>query len=90
MGSNGAEKQHKGGVSPNPMTDLNDLGRSLPEVVSRQLVATVNATTEEFRADSARPKEWLEKIRPIGFIGKDILAIENKTTQRDRKAEPGV
>ena len=35
---------------------------------------------EKFRAaDSTRPKEWLE-IRPIGFIGKDILAIEKKIT----------
>jgi putative DNA primase/helicase len=73
------------------MTDFNDLGRALPEVVSRQLVATVNATregrtirqAEKFRAaDSTRSKEWLEieKIRPIGFIGKDILAIEKKIT----------
>jgi hypothetical protein len=73
------------------MTDFNDLGRAQPEVVSRQLVATVNATREgrtirqtaKFRAaDSTRPKEWLEieKIRPIGFIGKDILAIEKKIT----------
>jgi hypothetical protein len=70
------------------MTDFNDLGRAQPEVVSRQLVATVNATregrtirqAEKFRAaDSTRPKEWLE-IRPIGFIGKDILAIEKKIT----------
>src|SRR6516164_4625617 len=50
------------------MTDFNDLGRALPEVVSRQLVATLNATregrtireTEKLRADSTRPKEWLE------------------------------
>ena len=28
------------------MTDFNDLGRAQPEVVSRQLVATVNATRE--------------------------------------------
>ena len=38
---------------------------------------------KKFRAaDSTRPKEWLEieKIRPIGFIGKDILAIEKKIT----------
>jgi len=72
------------------MTDFNDLGRAQPEVVSRQLVATVNATregrtirdAEKLRADSTRPKEWLEieKIRPIGFIGKDILAIERKIT----------
>ena len=79
------------------MTDFNDLGRAQPEVVSRQLVATVNATregrtireAEKFRAadstrpkaaDSTRPKEWLE-IRPIGFIGKDILAIEKKITE---------
>jgi hypothetical protein len=70
------------------MTDFNDLGRALPEVVSRQLVATVNAAregrtirqAEKFRAaDSTRPKERLE-IRPIGFIGKDILAIEKKIT----------
>src|SRR6516164_3830198 len=68
------------------MTDFNDLGRSQPEVVSRQLVATVNATregrtireAEKFRtADSTRPKEWLE-IRPIGFIGKDILALRKR------------
>ena len=34
------------------------------------------------RADSTRPKEWLEieKVRPIGFIGKDILALEKKIT----------
>jgi len=53
------------------------------------LVATINATregrtirqAEKFRAaDSTRPKEWLE-IRPIGFIGKDILAIEKKITE---------
>jgi putative DNA primase/helicase len=71
------------------MTDFNDLGRAQPEVVSRHLVATVNATregrttrqAEKFRAaDSTRPKEWLE-IRPIGFIGKDILAIEKKITE---------
>ena len=31
-------------------------------------------------ADSTRPKEWLE-IRPIGFIGKDILALEKKITE---------
>ena len=70
------------------MTDFNDLGRAQPEVVSRQLVATVNATREgrtirevdKLRADSTRPKEWLE-IRPIGFIGKDILAIEKKITE---------
>jgi hypothetical protein len=70
------------------MTDFNDLGRAQPEVVSRQLVATVNATregrtireAEKLRADSTRPKEWLE-IRPIGFIGKDILAIEKKITE---------
>jgi putative DNA primase/helicase len=69
------------------MTDFNDLGRAQPEVVSRQLVATLNATregrtireAEKLRADSTRPKEWLE-IRPIGFIGKDILAIEKKIT----------
>ena len=32
------------------------------------------------QADSTRPKEWLEieKVRPIGFIGKDILALEKK------------
>ena len=73
------------------ITDFNDLGRAQPEVVSRQWVATVNATregrtirqAEEFRAaNSARPKEWLEieKTRPIGFIAKDILAIEKKIT----------
>jgi hypothetical protein len=71
------------------MTDFNDLGRAQPKVVSRQLVATVNATregrtireAEKFRAaDSTSPKEWLE-IRPIGFIGKDILAIEKKITE---------
>src|SRR5262249_42835829 len=67
------------------MTDFNDFGRAQPEVVSRQLVAIVNATregrtireAEKFpAADSTRPKEWLEieKVRPIGFIGKDILA----------------
>src|SRR6516165_5516062 len=30
-----------------------------------------------------RPKEWLEieKVRPIGFIGKDILALEKKITE---------
>ena len=71
------------------MTDFNDLGRAQPEVASRQLVATVNATreggtirkAEKFRAsDSTRPKKWLEieKVRPIGFIGKDILALEKK------------
>ena len=60
--------------------------------MSRQLVATVNATregrtirqAEKFQAaDSTRPKEWLEieKLRPIGFIGKDILAIEKKITE---------
>ena len=29
------------------------------------------------------PKSWLEieKIRPIGFIGKDILALEKKVTE---------
>jgi putative DNA primase/helicase len=74
------------------MTDFNDLGQAQPEVASRQLVATVNATregrtirkAEKFRAsDSTRPKEWLEieKVRPIGFIGKDILAIEKKITE---------
>jgi putative DNA primase/helicase len=73
------------------MTDFNDLGRAQPEVVSRQLVATVNATregrtireAEKFRAESTRPKEWLEieKVRPIGFIGKDILALEKKITE---------
>ena len=56
--------------------------------MSRQLVATVNATregrtireVEKWRAaDCTRPKEWLG-IRPIGFIGKDILAIEKKIT----------
>src|ERR1700751_825729 len=73
------------------LTDFNDLGRAQPEVVSRQLVATVNGTregrtirlAEKFQAaDSTRPKEWLEieKIRPIGFIGKDIPAIEKKIT----------
>jgi hypothetical protein len=73
------------------MTDFNDLGRAQPEVGSRQLVATVNATregrtirqAEKLRAaDSTRPKEWLEieKVRPIGFIGKDILALEKKIT----------
>ena len=39
--------------------------------------------TEKFlTAGYTRPKEWLEieKIRPIGFIGKDILAIEKKIT----------
>ena len=60
--------------------------------MSRQLVATVNATREgrtireadKLRAaGSTRPKEWLEieKDRPIGFIGKDILAIEKKITE---------
>ena len=59
--------------------------------MSRQLVATLNATregrtireTEKLRADSTRSKEWLEieKVRPIGFIGKDILAIEKKITE---------
>jgi hypothetical protein len=53
------------------------------------LVATLNATregrtireAEKFRAaDSTRPKEWLE-IKPIGFIGKDILALEKKITE---------
>jgi phage/plasmid primase-like uncharacterized protein len=73
------------------MTDFNDLGRAQPEVVSRQLVATLNATregrtireAEKLRADSTRPKEWLEieKVRPIGFIGKDILALEKKITE---------
>ena len=73
------------------MTGFNDLGRAQPEVLSRQLVTTVNAAregrtirqAEKLRAaDSTRPKEWLEieKIRPIGFIGKDILAIEKKIT----------
>jgi hypothetical protein len=74
------------------VTDFNDLGRAQPKVVSRQLVATVNATREgrtireadKLRAaDSPRPKEWLEieKVRPIGFIGKDILALEKKITE---------
>jgi len=73
------------------MTDFNDLGQAHPEVVSRQLVATLNATregrtireTEKLRADSTRSKEWLEieKVRPIGFIGKDILALERKITE---------
>ena len=60
--------------------------------MSRQLVATVNATREgrtireadKLRAaGSTRPKEWLEieKDRPIGFIGKDILALEKKITE---------
>ena len=60
-------------------------------MIFEQLVATVNATREgrtirqpkKFRAaDYTRPKERLEieKIRPIGFIGKDILAIEKKIT----------
>src|SRR5262249_15876702 len=71
------------------MMDFNDLGRAQPEGVARKLVATVNATregrtirqAEKFQAaDSTRPKEWLE-IRPIGFIGKDILAIEKKITE---------
>jgi hypothetical protein len=55
------------------------------------LVATANATregrtirqAEKFQAaDSTRPQERLEieKIRLIGFIGKDILAIEKKIT----------
>ena len=37
----------------------------------------------KLRADSTRPKEWLgiEKVRPIGFIGKDILALEKKITE---------
>ena len=37
---------------------------------------------EKLRANSTRPKEWLEieKVRPIGFIGKDILALEKKIT----------
>ena len=84
------------------MTGFNDLGRAQPEVVSRQLVASVNAAregrtirqAEEFRAaDSTRPKAWLEieKVRPIGFIGKDILALEKKIADpRDHKAEEGV
>ena len=74
-----------------PFVKRPHLGRAQREVVSRQLVATVNATregrmirqAEKFRtADSTRPKEWLEieKVRPIGFIGKDILAIEKKIT----------
>jgi len=71
------------------MTDFNELGQADPEVVSRQLVAPLNATregrtireAEKWRAaDSTRPKEWLE-IRPIGFIGKDILAIEKRITE---------
>ena len=52
------------------MTDFNDLGRAQPEVVSIQLVATANAT-----------REGRTIIRPIGFIGKDILAIEKKITE---------
>ena len=51
------------------MTDFNDLGRAQPEVVSIQLVATANAT-----------REGRTIIRPIGFIGKDILALEKKIT----------
>ena len=38
------------------------------------------------RADSTRPKEWLE-IRPIGFIGKDILAIEKKITETIKQTQ---
>ena len=52
------------------MTDFDDLGRAQPEVVSIQLVATANAT-----------REGRTIIRPIGFIGKDILAIEKKITE---------
>ena len=52
------------------MTDFNDLGRAQPEVVSIQLVAAANAT-----------REGRTIIRPIGFIGKDILAIEKKITE---------
>ena len=52
------------------MMDFNDLGRAQPEVVSIQLVATANAT-----------REGRTIIRPIGFIGKDILAIEKKITE---------
>jgi len=46
------------------------------------------------RADSTRPKEWLEieKVRPIGFIGKDILALEKKimNQQREQEQHPGI
>jgi phage/plasmid primase-like uncharacterized protein len=67
------------------MTDFNDLGRAQPEVVSRQLVATLNATREgrTIREDSTGPKEWLEmeKVRPFGFVGKEILALEKKITE---------
>ena len=48
---------------------------------SAQLRLRTIREAEKFRtADSTRPKEWLEieKVRPIGFIGKDILALEKK------------
>ena len=59
------------------------------EAVSRQLGAAINVTRESRTirkadklraADAIRPKEWLdiEKVRPVGFIGKDILALEGK------------
>ena len=68
------------------------LGERSRRVVSRQLAVAINATREgrtireadKLRAaDSTRPKEWLEieKVRPIGFIGKDILALEKKITE---------
>jgi hypothetical protein len=59
------------------------LGREQPEVVLRQLgVAVLHQIVREAdklrAADSTRPKERLasEKVRPIGFIGKDIFALE--------------
>ena len=49
----------------------------------RKIARSQAREAEKFRAaDSTRAKEWLEieKVRPIGFIGKDILAIEKKIT----------
>jgi hypothetical protein len=59
--------------------------RLVTQLLGLPLNATKEGRTirkaEKFRAsDSTRPKEWLEieKVRPIGFIGKDILALEKK------------
>ena len=70
------------------MTDFNDLGRAQPEVVSRQLVATLNATREgrtireadKLRADSTRPKSgWrLKRLDRLGLSEKIFLRLRKR------------
>ena len=62
------------------MTDFNDLGRAQPEVVSRQLVATVNATREG--RTIIRPRR---RSSPPDKCSSENLAMDERTKSTCRQ-----